>query len=47
MPVSELIDGVTITLLRVQAGESIQDCGFGVLEVWQAPDRFCGGALSS
>jgi hypothetical protein len=33
IPVNELIDGVTITPLRVQAGEAIQDCGFGVLEV--------------
>jgi hypothetical protein len=47
MPVNELIDGVTITPLRVQAGEAIQDCGFGVLEVWQAQDRFCSGTFSS
>jgi hypothetical protein len=40
IPVNELIDGVTITPSRVQAGEAIQDCGFGVLEVWQAQDRF-------
>jgi hypothetical protein len=30
------VHGVTITPLGVQAGETIQDCGFGVLEVWQA-----------
>jgi hypothetical protein len=47
IPVNEFIDGVTITPLGVQAGEAIQDCGFGVLEVWQAQDRFCGGAFSS
>jgi hypothetical protein len=47
IPVNELIDGVTITPLRVQAGEAIQDCGFGVLEVWQAQDRFCSGTFSS
>ena len=39
IPVNEFIDGVTITPLRVQAGEAIQDCGFGVLEVWQAQNR--------
>jgi len=42
IPVNEFIDGVTITPLGSQAGEAIQDCGFGVLEVWQAQDRFCG-----
>ena len=47
IPVNELIDGVTITPLRVQAGEAIQDCGFGVLEVWQTQDRFCSGTFSS
>jgi len=47
IPVNEFIDGVTITSLGVQAGEAIQDCRFGVLEVWQAQDRFCGGAFSS
>jgi hypothetical protein len=47
IPVNECIDGVTITPLGVQAGEAIQDCGFGVLEVWQAQDRFCGGAFCS
>ncbi len=47
IPVNEFIDGVTITPLGVQAGEAIQDCGFGVLEVWQAQDRFCGSAFSS
>jgi hypothetical protein len=46
IPVNELIAGLTITPLRVRAGEAIQDCGFGVLEVWQAQDRFCGGAFS-
>jgi hypothetical protein len=35
IPVNELIDGVTITPSGVQAGEAIQDCGFGMLEVWQ------------
>jgi hypothetical protein len=40
IPVNEFIDGVTITPLGVQAVEAIQDCGFGVLEVWQAQDRF-------
>ena len=29
IPVNEFIDGVTITPLGVQAGEAIQDCGFG------------------
>jgi hypothetical protein len=38
---------MTITSLGVRAGETIQDCGFGVLEVWQAQDGFCGGAFSS
>jgi hypothetical protein len=47
IPVNELIDGVTITPLGVQAGEAIQDRGFGVLEVWQAQDGFCRGAFSS
>jgi hypothetical protein len=28
-------------LVERPAGEAIQDCGFGVLEVWQAQDRFC------
>jgi hypothetical protein len=36
IPVNEFIDGVTITPLGVQDGETIQDCGFGALEVWQA-----------
>jgi hypothetical protein len=31
--------------LGSQAGEAIQDRGFGVLEVWQAQDGFCGGAF--
>src|SRR3984893_3470927 len=47
IPVNEFIDGVTITSLGVQAGEAIQDCGFGVLEVWQVQDGFCGGVFSS
>jgi hypothetical protein len=47
IPVNEFIDGVTVTPLDVQAGETIQDCGFGVLEIWQAQDGFCGGAFSS
>jgi len=47
VPVNEFVDSVTITPLGVQAGEAIQDCGFGVLEVCQAQDRFCGGAFSS
>jgi endonuclease YncB( thermonuclease family) len=47
IPVNEFIDGMTITSLGVRAGETIQDCGFGVLEVWQAQDGFCGGAFSS
>jgi hypothetical protein len=47
IPVNELIDGVTITSLGVQAGEAIQDCGFDVFEVWQAQDGFCTGAFSS
>jgi hypothetical protein len=47
IPINEFIDGVTITSLGVQAGDTIQDCGFGVLEVWQAQDGFCGGAFSS
>jgi hypothetical protein len=47
IPVNELIDGVTITSLGVQAGEAIQDCGFGMFEVWQAKDGFCAGAFSS
>ena len=47
IPVNEFIDGVTITPLSVQAVEAIRDCAFGVLEVGQAQDRFCGGAFSS
>jgi hypothetical protein len=47
IPVNEFIDGVTMTSLGVQAPEAIQDCGFGVLQVWHAQDRFCGGAFSS
>ena len=38
IPVNEFIDGVTITSLGVQTGETVQDCGFCMLEVGQAQD---------
>jgi hypothetical protein len=36
----------SLTADRIRC-EAIQDCGFGVFEVWQAQDRFSGGAFSS
>jgi hypothetical protein len=45
IPINEFIDGVMITLWGVQTDGAIQNCGFDVLEVWQAQDRFCGDAF--
>jgi hypothetical protein len=47
IPINEFITSVTIAPLGVQAGEAILDCGFGIVEVWQAQDRLCGDVFSS
>jgi hypothetical protein len=45
--VNEFIDGVTITSLGVQTGETVQDCGFCMLENGQAQYGLCRSAFRS
>src|SRR5579859_3009410 len=47
IPVNELIDGVTISPLRILRSEAVQDCGFGVFKVGQAQDGLGDVASSS
>ena len=45
--VNELIDGVTISPLRILRSEAVQDCAFGVFKVGQAQDGLGDVASSS
>jgi hypothetical protein len=45
VPVHEFVDGMSVAALSIRAGKTVEDSGFGRLQVRQSKDRFGTGEL--